>query len=201
MHTINLLTQLVEQHQILASAMIFVGLIFEGELVVISTGILVHLGALNFYFALFFIILGGLVKTVLGYALGEFLFKKFNHHRFFKYIQRRVCSILPRFKTKPFWSIFASKFIIWANNVVIIFSGYEKVDYKKFIKAEFFSTLIWAPLLLSLGFIFSYTALNVSSEIGRFLMVILVLFIVFILFDKLVSWIFEVFEGFYDKPE
>ena len=121
MHTVNLLISLVEHHQILVYVVIYVGLIFEGEFFIVSTGILAHLGALNFWFALLFIFLGGLTKTFLGYALGEFFYKKFNHHKFFRYIERRVYNILPRFKEKPFWSIFVSKFIVGANNIVIIF--------------------------------------------------------------------------------
>ena len=70
MHTVNLLTSLVAHNQVLAYAAIYVGLIFEGEFFIISAGILAHLGALNFWFALLFIFLGGLSKTFLGYALG-----------------------------------------------------------------------------------------------------------------------------------
>jgi len=201
MHTINLLTSLVEQHQVIAYAIIYFGLIFEGEFFVIFTGILAHLGALNLWISLACILLGSLTKTFLGYKLGEFLFKKFNHHKIFKYLQKRVYNILPKFKTKPFWSIFISKFIMWANNVVVIFSGYEKINFKKFFKAETLATIIWAPLLLLLGYFFSYTALHVSEEIWKFLMVIMVLFTIFILFDKLVSWLYELFEEFYDKSE
>jgi len=199
MHTVNLLTSLIEHHQVLAYAIIFLGLVFEGEAVVISAGILTHLGALNFWFSLLFILLGAMSKTFIGYALGEFLYKKFNYNKFFRYIQKRVYSVLPRFKTKPFWSIFVSKFIMWTNSLVIIFSGYERIDYKKFLKAETIATLIWAPLLLLLGYIFSYTALHVSREIWKFLVVVLILFIIFTLFDKLVSWLYELFEEFYDE--
>jgi membrane-associated protein len=176
---------------------IYFGLVFEGEIFLISTGILAHLGALNFWVTLVFVLLGALSKTFIGYAFGEFLYKKFNHHKVFKYLQKRVYNILPRFKESPFWSIFVSKFIMGANYIVIIFSGYEKIDFKKFLKAEISSTVIWAPLLLSLGYFFSYTALHVSREIWKFLMVILILFVIFILFDKLVSWLYEVFEEFY----
>ena len=125
MHTVNLLTSLVEHHQILAYAIIFLGLIFEGEFVVISVGILAHLGALSFWFSLLFILLGALSKTFLWYALGELLYKKFNHHKVFKYIQKRVYNIFPRFKIKPFWSIFVSNFIMGVNYLVVLFCGYE----------------------------------------------------------------------------
>jgi membrane-associated protein len=199
MHTVNLLIQLVEHHQVLAYLVIFVGLIFEGEFFIIFTGILAHLGALDFWTSLVFVFLGALSKTFLGYALGEFLHEKFNNHKFFRYIQKRVYNILPRFKAQPFWSIFISKFIVGANNVVVIFSGFERINYKKYLKAEISATLIWAPLLLSLGYFFSYTALHISRDIWKFSVVILVLFIIFILFDKLVSWLYELFEEFYNE--
>ena len=199
MHTVNLLIRLVEHHQVLVYFVIYLGLIFEGEFTVISAGILAHLGALNFGIVLVFVLLGSFSKTLLGYMLGMFLHKKFHHHRFFKYMQRRVYNILPRFKERPFWSIFVSKFIMGINYIVIIFAGFENIEYKKYLKAEVSSTLIWAPVLLSLGYVFGFTALHISREIWKFSMVILILFIVFILFDKLVSWLFELSEEFYNN--
>lgn len=201
MHALNILISLVGHHQVLAYGVIYLGLIFEGDFFLISAGVLSHLGALNFWASLFFVLLGGLSKTVIGYALGEFLHDKFNRHKFFRYMQRRVYSVLPRFKTKPFWSIFISKFIIGANNIVIVFSGYERINYKKFFKAEFLATIVWAPALLALGYFFSYTALHISREIWKFLAIVSILFILFILFDKLVSWLYEISEEFYDESE
>lgn len=201
MHTVNLLSQLVENHQILAYGLIYLGLIFEGEFFLISTGILAHLGALSFWFALLFIVLGGISKTFLGYALGEYLYKKFNKNNVFLYVQKRVYNVFPRFKTKPFWSVFISKFIMGINYLVVIFCGYEKVNYKEFLKAEISSTLIWAPSLLALGYFFGYTALHVSREIWKFTMVIIVLFIIFFAFDKFVTWLYEVFEEFYNEKK
>jgi membrane protein DedA with SNARE-associated domain len=197
MHTVNLLTNLVEHHQILVYGIIYLGLIFEGEFFLISTGTLAHLGALNVWFALLFILLGGISKALLGYKLGEFLYRKFNHHKFFNYIQKRVYTALPGFREKPFWSVFVSKFIMGVNYLVVIFCGYEKIDYRKFLKAEISSTFIWAPLMLSLGYFFGYTALSITREIWKFTAVVVILFAIFMLFDKLVSWLYEVFEEFY----
>lgn len=199
MHTINILTRLVESHQVLAYGLIYLGLIFEGEFFLISTGILIYLGALNLWIALPIIFLGALSKAVFGYALGELIHKKFNQHKLFIYLQKRVYTLLPRFKEKPFWSIFISKFIFGANGTVIVFSGYEKINYRNFLKAEISAIIVWVPILLSLGSFFSYTALRVSHNIWRFLVVVLVLFIMFVLFDKLVSWLYEIFEEFYDR--
>jgi len=201
MHTVKFLTTLVEHHQILAYIVIFFGLIFEGEVVVISTGIFAHLGALNFWFSLLFILIGGSSKIFLGYYLGELIHKKWHDTKVLKFIEKRVNRVMPRFKQKPFWSIFISKFITGTNYLVIIFSGFKKVDYRQYLKAEFSSTIIWAPLLLSLGYFFSYTALNISKEITRFSLVILILVIGFLILDRLIAWIYELFEEFYQNQE
>lgn len=201
MHVASILNNIVEHHQILAYIVIFLGLIFEGEIVLISAGILAHLGALDFNTTLFFVLIGGLTKTFLFYYLGEFIYKKWNHTNFMKYIEEKVFDFMPNFDRKPFWSIFISKFIMGVNYLVIIFSGYKKINYKTYLKAEFLSTIIWAPLLLYLGYFFSYTALSITKEISRFSLVIIVLIIGFIFFDKLLAFTYQMFEKFYDNKK
>ncbi|MEK7105050.1 MAG: VTT domain-containing protein [Patescibacteria group bacterium] len=196
MYTVKLLTTLVENHQILAYTVIFLGLIFEGEVVVITTGVLAYLGALDFTLSLVFIFTGSFVKTFVLYYLGEILNKKFSYNKFFQYIERRVLYFMPRFEQKPFWSIFLSKFIMGTNYLVILFSGYKKISLETFLKAEIISTIIWAPALLSLGFFFSQTAISISKEISKFSLVIFGLVIVFLLFDKIVSSLYTFFEYF-----
>ncbi|OGI82795.1 hypothetical protein A3I95_00095 [Candidatus Nomurabacteria bacterium RIFCSPLOWO2_02_FULL_44_12] len=197
MHTIQALSGFVESHQLIAYGLIFIGIVFEGEFFVISTGIFAHLGALNFWVALIFIFAGGLGKTFLGYYIGTLINKKWHNAKFLQYIEKRVHYFLPHFRRKPFWSIFLSKFIMGANHIVILFSGFSKVDYKKFIKAEVISTAIWAPGLLSLGYFFSYTAFHISREIWRFSSIILVFVIIFITLDKLLGWLYQLFEEIY----
>lgn len=194
MNTVEVLNHLVENNLTLAYVLIFLGLIFEGEIVVITTGVLSSLGALDFWVSLSFILAGGIVKTFGGYYLGVLLHRKCNQHRFFKYLEKRVLYFMPRFKEKPFWSIFISKFVMGTNYLVVIFSGYHKINFKTFLKADIFSTIIWAPLLLSLGFFFSQTALSYTKEIGRFSLVILALLIIFLLFDKLAATFYRIFQ-------
>ncbi len=196
MYTVNLLRHLVENHQVLVYLFILVGLVIEGEVFVITAGILAHLGALDFYFALLFIFMGLIVKTCAGYYIGECIHDKYGKTKMLKYIERRVHLIMPNFRKKPFWSIFISKFIMGANNVVIISSGFHRVDFKKYLQAETLASLIWAPGLLCIGYFFSSTALRFSREIWRFSLIVLILIISFFVVDKLISWAYELFEEF-----
>jgi membrane protein DedA with SNARE-associated domain len=198
MNTVNILKQLVENYQVLVYFFIFIGLIIEGEFILISVGILLHLGALSFPLALFFIFLGVLCKPMLGYYFGVIIHDKWHQTKFLKYIEKRVLNILPHFRQRPSWSIFVSKFILGVNNIVIIFSGYQKIDFKRYLRAEFFSTIIWVPTLLFLGYLFSYAAFHISHEIWRFSLIVLVLIVLFIILDKLVGWLYGLFEEFYN---
>ena len=199
MHTVKILIYLVQNHETLIYGFIFLGILFEGEFTLIASGILVHLGALSFPFTLIFILLGGFGKTLLGYQIGRLIHKKWHETKFLKHIERRVSILMPQFHRRPFWSIFISKFIMGVNHVIIIFSGYIKIDYKKYLKAEALSTVIWAPLLLIIGYLFGFAALSVSREIWRFSLVALLLIIGFIIFDKIVGWTYEIYEDFYEE--
>ncbi len=199
MHTVKLLIHLVENHQLLVYAIIFFGLIVEGEVLVLSTGVLIHLGALPVLPSFLIVLGGGFAKAFLGYYLGTIIRDKWSNVNFFKFFEKRVRETVPKFKEKPFWSIFTSKFIFGANNIVILFSGFERIDFKRYLKAEAFANLVWAPGLLLIGYLFSFTALNVSREISQFSLIVLLLIILFIVIDRLIGWAFQIFEEFYDN--
>src|SRR3990167_1317435 len=196
MHTVNFLNQIVASHEVWAYLVIFLGLIFEGEVVVIFAGVLSNLGALHFAMALTFILAGILTKIFVLYYLGSFLQEKYNHRRFFQYVEKRISSAMPRFATEPFWSIFASTFIMGTGWIVMLFAGYKKINYKTYLKAEISSVAIWAPLLLSIGYFFGEAALSVTRELWKFSLVILLLIIGYVLFDKIVAWFYAVFQQF-----
>ena len=196
MNTVKLLTQLVENHEILVYGIIFLFIVIEGEFILLCTGILAHLGAIDFYPTLLFVFIAGMAKTFTGYYIGTLIHKKWHKTKLLKYITKRVSHMMPHFQEKPFWSIFISKFIL-VNHAVIIYAGYKKIKWQEYLKAEFCSTLIWAPGLMLLGYFFSYTAIRISHEIWRFSLIVLVLIALFIILDRLVSWAYEVFEEFY----
>jgi membrane protein DedA with SNARE-associated domain len=199
MHTVQFLARLVEHHDILVYALIFLGVLIEGEFVILCSGILIHLGALSLPFTFLLIFVAGLCKTFLGYSIGVFIREKWRKVTLVRYIEKHVSNMMPHFQKKPFWSIFISKFLM-INHAVIIFAGYKKVDFRKYLKAELISTSLWAPGLLIIGYFFSYAAIRVSHEVWEFSLIVLGLIALFIILDKLVSWAYQVFEEFYD-PE
>jgi membrane protein DedA with SNARE-associated domain len=193
--SINLIRYFVEAHALTAYLLIILGVIIEGEIVVILAGIFSHLGSLNPLIALLFIIIGGTIKSTTGYFIGYYLQINHSHKPFLNKVEKRIAYFLPHFNDRPFWSIFISRFFILGIGwFTIIFSGYRKVPLKIYAKAEAFSLGIWAVGVLALGYFFSYTALSVSRDVRKFIGIILLFFIAFFILEKIIAFFIELFE-------
>jgi membrane protein DedA with SNARE-associated domain len=198
MFTLNVLNNFVEHHAVFAYILIIVGVILEGEIVVIIAGIFSHLGSLNLFWAVIAVLFGGVIKSTLGYWAGYYLRKNHSHHTFIKRIENRITYFLPQFQKNPFWSIFLSRFFIFGLNwFTLVFSGYMNIKIKTYIKAEILSLVLWTAGMLTLGYFASLTALSISRDIRKFLGILLIFFIAFFIFQKLVSLFIDLFEDRY----
>ncbi len=193
--SIDVIRHIVADHAFWAYFLIVIGVIFEGEIVVILAGIFSHLGSLNPFLCLIYVIIGGSSKSCIGYLLGAYLERHHSHQPFLRVMERRIAYFLPNFKEKPFWSIFLSRFFILGIGwFTIIYSGYKKISLKIFIKAEAYSLIIWSLVMLALGSFFSYTALSISRDVRKFLGIILLFFILFFLLEKIIEFFLGVFQ-------
>ena len=179
----------------IAYLLITIGMIIEGEIVVVIAGIFTHLGSINIYLIFLFIIIGGGIKSTLGYSIGYYLQKNHSDKRFLHQTENRINYFLPNFLNKPFLSIFLSRFLIMGIHwFALIFAGYQKIKIRTFIKAEIFSLIAWSIFMLSIGYFFSYTALSISKDIRNFLGIILIFFIIFFILEKIIAFVIELFE-------
>lgn len=182
--------------------LIYLGVIIEGEIVVILAGIFAHLGAINIFSALIATILGGFTKSTIGYSFGYYLEKHHSKKSFMKLTESKISYFLPKFAERPFWSIFISRFFILGLNwFTLIYSGYKKVNLRTFIKAEVSSLLLWSAIMLTLGYVFSYTALSVGRDVRRFLILLVLFFIAFFIIERIVSFILEILTGVGEEPK
>jgi len=196
MLTLSYIKDFVAIHADLAYFLIVLGVIIEGEIVVVMAGIFAHLGSLNIYFAFLATIFGGSLKSILGYSLGYYLQRKHSHRPIIRQAEHRINYFLPNFCTRPFWSMFLSRFLIlgihWFG---LIFTGYKRIKIRTFIKAEISSLVAWSVIMLSLGYFFSYTALSISRDVRKFLGILLLFFIAFFILEKIIAFIIEVWEN------
>lgn len=199
MLSIRVVENFVEMHAFYAYILLFLGVLFEGEVAVIMAGIFSHLGSLNPFISLCLILLGGISKSFVGYSVGEYLHRKHSHLSILNKIERKVSYFLPKFSEKPFWSIFVSRFFILGLNwFTLLYSGYKKVNKKVYYKAESLSLAVWSVGVLSLGYFFSFAALSVSHDFRKFIVIILLFFIGFFLIEKIISLAIEIIGDMYD---
>jgi membrane protein DedA with SNARE-associated domain len=190
--TLTYIKHFVEMHADLAYILITLGVIIEGEIVVVMAGIFAHLGSINIFVAFIATMIGGGAKSIIGYGVGYYLQKHHSGRPIISQAERRVSYFLPRFSERQFWSIFLSRFLILGlHSFSLIFSGYKKVKLKIFAEAELASLMVWSSSILALGYFFSFTALSISRDIRKFIIIIFIFFIGFFILEKLVAFIIE----------
>ena len=124
---LNFFISFVEAHRFIGYAILFVGMLLEGETILIGAGILVHLKAFDPFDTLVIAFSGVIIGDFLWYYLGMFLYNKYSEKKMVIYAKKNILRFLPNFEQKPFWSIFASKFIYGLNHSALVFSGFLKV--------------------------------------------------------------------------
>lgn len=192
--SLSVIRHFIEIHAIIVYFVIFFGVIIEGEIVVILAGIFSFLGLINLFIAFPVIILGGVTKSFLAYTIGYYLNKNHSGKPFVNMMERRISYFLPKFKERPFWSIFTSRFIILGVGwFTLLFSGYKKVPIKIYAKAESYSLVLWTIVFFGLGHFFSYTALSISRDVRKFLVIILIFFIMFFIIEKFITLLVRLF--------
>ena len=193
-HLFGPIYSFVNDHVFWSYVVLFLGVFWEGEIILIIAGVLVHLEVLSPSITLILVILGAFSKTMVGYYLGKYLGKRFPNSKFLKFFEKKVLYFLPRFKERPFWSIFLSKCIYGANNPTIVFAGYLGIDFKKYFKAEFFSSIFWFGIMFCLGLFFSATALSLNHGIRTFMLTVLCFIILFMFLQKFINLGIEIAE-------
>jgi membrane protein DedA with SNARE-associated domain len=176
----------------------------EGDLTLLFSGIIAHLGSFNFFGILVIAYVGAVTKSFLGYYIGFWLKKKYPNHKFLTFVENRVLYYLPHIKKNPFFSLLISKFLygfFCMNYFVLFFFGFINSNFKKYIRYEMITSFIWVLIGTSLGYFFSFAALKVTHDIKKFLLIIIALVMLFFVLEKVITFIFETFENIDDNKE
>lgn len=183
-------------HANIAYILIFLGVVVEGEIVVIFTGIFAHLGSINLFLAIVSIFAGGTVKSFLGYSLGNYLKLKHSHTTILRKTEKRISKTFPHFDKYPFISIFLSRFLIFSMyTFILVFNGYKNINLKTFIRAEASSLVVWTVVMLSIGFLFGYAAFSISRDFRNLFLMIVGLVIAFFILERVILFIIHLIEG------
>ena len=168
------LLQLIGQYGYLV---VFFGVMLEsagvplpGETVLITAGVLVHRGALDFGDALFFGILGAVVGDQIGYWVGRFGGRPFVL-RWGKYVfiapERlgRAESFFDRHGGK---AVFLARFITGLRVFGALVAGISRMPWAKFALYNVLGGTTWATAAVSLGYFLWASVGLVEHWVGRF---------------------------------
>lgn len=189
--TIEHITSFVEVHRYTAYFILFIAMVLEGEVFLIIAGMLANLEALDVGDVFWISLLGVVLGNVLWYYLGSVLKGKSFARQVIVWAEKAIAYFLPRFRERPFKSIFFSKFIYGTNRATVIMSGVLKVNFALFLRAEFLASILWVVLYLTIGYFFGYAAIHVTRNVSRFALLIIVFVVAFMLLQKLLTLYYE----------
>lgn len=189
--SIDFFVLFVQDHRFWGYTILFVAMVFEGEVFLIVAGMLASLKAFDAGDVLWISFSGVVMGNIMWYTIGSRLKDAKFTRKILKGAENIITFFLPGFRSKPFKSIFFSKFIYGANRATVIMSGVLHVPFKLFFKAEFLASIVWVVLYLEIGYFFGYTAVSMTHNATRFALLAIVFVIAFILIQRLITHQYE----------
>ena len=169
-HSLAFFIATVEANRHWAYWVLCVAMIFEGELVLATAGMMVRLHAFHFTEAFFFALSGVLLGDMLWYGVGRALQSRHPRHRISTFVIQRVKNYLPDIESNPFHVIFLSKFLYGLNHSTLVVLGFLKVPFGHFMRIQLLSSCIWSLLFLTIGYIFGSVAITFTSRLRHFML-------------------------------
>lgn len=190
--TIEQLIPFIEAHRYVGYLLLFFAMMFEGEIFLIFAAIISHVGAFDFGDVFVIALVGVVLGNMVWYYAGILACRStFMSNRILPRAERAIFYVLPRFREKPFTSIFFSKFIYGVNHAVVFMSGAMRVNFALFVKAETLASIAWVSFHSIVGYLFGYAAIQITHKASRFVLITVLFVVVFILLQKFFVYLYE----------
>ncbi len=138
--------------------LLFIGIVVEGPILMVASGILIHIGFFDAVTAFWVIILGDLVGDIIWYYIGYYfaepLIRKYG----------KILKITPEIfeKAKGLFHKYHVKILLISKLTIgfgmslatLMAAGATKVPFKKYIALNFLGEVVLVGVLLSLGYFF-----------------------------------------------
>lgn len=150
-HVNTLVLHYIASWKPLAYGIIFVSMIFEGEIFLFTAAFLVAQRLLSPEFTFLAVFGGVLAGDSLWYWLGH----KLNHsdNRFSRWLVKKTGQIDDHLSNNPLRTIFISKFIYGIHHLILVRAGVLKLKFKEFFKDDFIANLVWVFLIGGIGYL------------------------------------------------
>ena len=142
---------------IIAYIIVFFGVMIEGEGIILLSSVFAAQGNLNFII-LAPVIIGGTIigdlawymggKHLKGTKLGCWLDKRYEKTG--EWVNDWIVA-------RYHWYAIVSKFMYFTTRPTIFLAGWHRFNFKKFFKITAYATIIWAFIMMAIGYGFGYT--------------------------------------------
>lgn len=183
-----------ETHRILIYVILFIGVLIEGEILLIIAGVLSRNGYLDFFNIVIFAFVAAVIHDIIFWRIGRRLSEtqKEKPHskasllrgRFLFFKLDKINIFLERLKRGSGVYIFISKFAWNLNRIILASSGYIKTPFKKLLQYSIPASLIWAITFVSLGNIFAGKTEILHRDLTTAAIFISVFILVIIIFEN-----------------
>jgi membrane-associated protein len=151
---------------VFAESGLLVGLFLPGDTLLIAAGILASQGHLNILGVLLVTIVAAIVGDSVGYAFGKKigprLFTRSNSRWF---SQDRITEAHRFFEKYGAQSIILARFVPVARTFVPVIAGTSALSYKKFVAYNVIGGLLWAIIVILLGYTLGRVIPNIDTYI------------------------------------
>ncbi len=137
-------------------AFVFLGTVFEGELILLLAGFLCWLGALNFFAVILFGFFGAIVGDNIWYHVGKRGGIPFieRYGKLVLLTRSRIRRAEKYFSQHGAKTIFFSRFVFGTRISTAILAGAFKMPMRKFMRSNIAGAAVWSIITIGLGFVF-----------------------------------------------
>ena len=124
------------------------------EVILPLAGLLASKGILDIYIALAVAIVGGLIGTMIDYAIGYYLGKEvvYKHLQLFHVKKQDLDSFDAWFAENGIAAVFLTRFIPVLRTVINFPAGFARMPLKTFISYSLVGQVLWDVILMTFGF-------------------------------------------------
>lgn len=131
--------------------LIFIGMIFEGDLILFSAAFLIYQGILHPAPLIMTVLWGMLLGDNLWYTLG--LKFRNRYPSLNAWAEKLVAPLDEELKNRLFRTIFVSKFTYGIRSAIFFRAGTLKIRWRKIEPADILATLVWMLIIGGLGYL------------------------------------------------
>lgn len=161
---------------------IFLGMIFEGDLMLFTVYMLAFSGIMSLSMVTLTVFTGVFCGDIFWYWLGTKIYASTNNvGKIGSWIMSVVKPFDNHLHKRPFKTIFLSKFVYGIHHAILVRAGSLDISLKSFIKTDILSNALWIATIAGLAY-FSRASISLAAHYIKFAEASLLIGVVIIIF-------------------